>query len=403
MIALLLLSAVAGAQTQKLGACESFQPIAGTAGFANGLAAVRTNAATYGAGAFARQRLRGRTYLAMDFHLVAGAAQVPSWCADSEGRISQQLYSQPLDLGATNLGVNLPIFEDGPVNSRLKAFYASSVTASVMGGRYLTWSGPLLNLYPAFLAPVIGRSSTGRGLAVYAVDWIGGATFGSDVVSVQAGYTGTRGLYLDVTQEKVALFVNTVLADGIQWSDASYLMGGISQFDPLELGADVEKVGMTSAFYRDIAQADAPESREVEEERSLVDRLRTGHFRQEDVLRTFDLRAAWQFGPQGRLRELAAAAHSPEWYPRRDRRRSEDLSWYVRAGVVNLPDQPTLGVDGGVRPTLRADVWYQVGNTDVYGVRIAARMNDPDLLDLYPFAYNALGVNFELTYTGGPP
>jgi hypothetical protein len=25
-------------------------------------------------------------------------------------------------------------------------------------------------------------------------------------------------------------------------------------------------------------------------------------------------------------------------------------------------------------------------------------MNDPELLDLYPFAYNALGVNVELTY-----
>lgn len=391
MIAILAASAWA---TTPFASCETYAPIGGTAGFDNALAAVRTNATTYGAGNFARSRLQEFNFIAWDMHEVFGAAMVPAYCADLEGRIAQEVYAQPVDLFATNLGFRAPILMEGPANSHFEVFYASSVTQSLSGNRAVSWAMPMFNLYPAVTAPFLGRSFAGRGVSVYTVDWIGGATFGSDIVSVQAGYTGTRGFYVDVSQEKVALFVNTILADGIQLSDASYLLGGVDGFDPTEVGLENDDVGLTSLFYRDLPQAAPSEEEERGPRRNVIERLRTGHFRQADMFGRFDVRAAWQFGAQARVRELAAAFHSPDWTPR-DTSVTEG-SFYVRVGMVNLPDQPTLGVDGGVRPTIRAD--WRLQNPDAMGVRISLRMNDPELLDLYPFAYNALGVNVELTY-----
>jgi hypothetical protein len=393
---------VAAAQSEALyGACDIFQPVAGTAGFANAIDAIRINATTYSAGEFARRRLRGRNYFAWDMHLVAGAARVPTLCT-GQGRYAGEMYEQPLDLGATNLGLDAPLLHDGPLNSSLEVFYAASVTQSAMGSRALSWSLPLLNLYPAVAAPAIGTYNDGRGLFTYAVDWIGGAYLKSDVVSVQAGYTGSRGLYLDITQDKAALFVNGILADGLQWSDASYLMLGVLQFDPLKVGLDQDKVGMSSLFYRDLpsgGSAVAPEPRAGIVERTS-ERLRTGHVRQEDIARLLDVRAAWEFSERFRVRELAVGLHTQDWHRREKSRSYQDEAGSVRVGFVNLPDQPLLGLKGGVRPTIRADYLQQVGSEDTFGLRLSARMNDPDLLDLYPFAYNALGVNLELTYIG---
>lgn len=394
MIALITSVAMASA---PFAACEVYAPVGGTAGFENALAAVRTNATTYGAANFARNRLQEYNFLAWDMHEVFGAAMVPSWCSDTEGRISNELYAQPVDLFATNLGFRLPVLDDGPANSHFELYYASSVTQSASGGRAVSWAMPMFNAYPAVSAPFLGRTFAGRGVSVYTVDWIGGATFASDVVSLQLGYTGTRGIYLDVSQEKVAIFFNTIFGDGLQLSDTKYLLAGVDELDPTKLGVQNEEIGLTSLFYRDLPQASAPEEEPPEERRprrNAFERLKTGHFRQLDMWGMLDVRAAWQFGPQARVREVAAAFHSRDWTPR-DTSVTEG-AFYVRAGMVNLPDQPTLGVVGGPRPTLRAD--YRIQNEDALGARLSLRMNDPELLDLYPFAYNALGANVELTF-----
>ncbi len=389
------LASPAVAQEQALeGICDPFSPVAGTAGFSNGLQAIRTNAQTYGAGQFARNRLRGYTYMAMDFRGLLGAAMVPSLCTDQVANRTGDVYAQPLDLGATNLGLNLPLVEDATdLHMGLRVFYASSVTTSTMGNRLFTTSLPLMNLYPALLAPLIGRNTAGGSLTTFSVDWIGGASFKSDVVSVQAGYTGTRGLFLDVTQDKIALFVNTALTQGFSLAEATYLLGGVQQFDPLNIGSSAEAFGMSSLFYRELPQTEVAD----EQEPGLIEQLRTGHLRQEDMGGWVDVRATWQFGSQARVRELAVAGHSQNWFGRVDDDQEEG-AWYVRGGFVNLPDQPLFGVQGGVRPTLRAV--YKSMNNEGWGIEVAAHMNDPDLLDLYPFAYNAFGSSAELSLDG---
>lgn len=385
--------------------CGNFQPVAGTAGFANGVNAIRTNAQTYSAGSFARNRMRGDTYGAMDYRLVLGIAQVPSICLDSEAKRGGEVYAQPLDLGATNLGFNAPIVDsDGALHPKLRVFYASSVTTSTMGARLFTTSLPLINLYPTVFAPLVGTSSAGGSLTTFAVDWIGGATFRSDVVSIQAGYTGTRGLYADISQERLALFANAALGGELDLFDPTYAMLGLQQLDPLKLGLPeaAGQAGMTSLFYRDIPQSEQnADAGPQAEERSAIQRLRTGHLRQEDIAERVDVRGAVQVGEGAGLRELAIAGHTTNWHGRDDSPWDDDEpAAYVRLGLMNLPDQPLYGVDGGLRATIRAE-YKEVADTG-WGIEAALLMNDPDLLDLYPFGYNALGLSVELSYTELP-
>jgi len=387
MIGLLL--ALAAHASGPVVACDIFDPIGGTAGHDNALHATRTNASTYSAGTFARRRLRGLSVAAFDQHVVAGVTRVPSWCRDSEGRIAQEMYLQPVDLSAANLGLGGVLFRDGPLNSRFKVFYAASVTQTTTMPRAVMWTAPIFSLYTLAFAPVVGRSHTGTGVDAYTVDWIGGAYFGSDVISVQAGYTGGQGLYLDVTQEKIALFVNTLFDDGLSLEDANYLMTGIQGFDPAKENILPEEVGVTSAFYRRKTLIDSVEP-------DLVEQLRTGHLQQEDLGGLVDLRAAWQFGDQARLHEASIAVHTRQYIKRLDRDPDEP-QLYLRGGIVNLPDLPTMGVNGGIRPTVHADFKaYSFG--DVKGdVRVSVRVNDPELLVIFPYAYNAVGLNFEIT------
>lgn len=404
---ILVLLAAAALATGPLNPCELYQPIAGTAGHTNGLTAMRTNAATYGAAVFSRDRLQGSNAIAMDFNYVAGAAQVPTWCADTTGTIAEEVYQQSLDLSATNLGVSLPLLEDGPLNSRFRVFYASSVTSSTLGQRAANVFTPLLNLYPAAGAPLVGNSSSARGLDTYTVEWIGGAYLGSDVVSIQAGYTGRRGLYLDVTQEKVALFFNSIFEGDFKLSSTPYLITGVQRFDPLKIGlGDAKKIGMFSGFYRELPWAGtesiettASTTGRVVPEGALK-KLQTGHIRQEDIWEMFDLRTAWMFGQGGGIRELQAGYHTKGWYGRGDSDDYEDTAFNIQAGMINLPDQPLLGVRGGPRPTVRADAIINGGDDGEFQIHAIARMNDPELLDIYPFAYNALGVNVEITLIG---
>jgi len=378
--------------------CGFAYPIAGTAGYANGRAAVRTNATTYAAGAFARRRMRGGVIGAMDLHAVYGAAMVPTYCDDPDSNRYETVYLDPLDLYATNVGFKIPIFDGGPADSKLRLFYASSVTTSTNWNRVFTFAAPMFNLYPALFAPVVGSTTTGSGLGTFAVDWIGGAHFRSDVVSVQAGYTGRRGVYADVTQERVALFVNGVvdrLGDGLTVDDLSYWMGGVEQLDPSRFGAE-EAVGMPSLFYRSLPQRARPDDEEGDDPRGEpTPLLRTGHLRHEDLADHWDANLAWQFGDGSSLRELTAAWHTGGWHTRADDDPSDQAQAFVRAGVVNLPDRPLLGVRGGIQPHLRAQ-WRK--RNDIVQLDASVYLNDPALLDLYPFATNAVGVNVEMSW-----
>jgi hypothetical protein len=379
-------------------ACDIAYPISGTAGFANGRRAARINANTYAAGAFARRRIRRDVIAAMDGHSVYGVAKVPSYCDRPDARRADQIYAEPLDLHATNLGFNVPVLEGDETHARV--FYASSVTTSTHWHRVGTAMAPLFNLYPASFAPLVGSSSTGQGLGTYTVDWIGGVSLRSPVVSVQAGYTGQRGVYADVTQEKVALFVNGVidqLGDGFDAGDLAYWMGGLQELDLATVSGAPSEAGMTSLYARSIPLAPRdPERPGLQLAPSQI--LRTGHLEQHDLWHQLDVHMAWQFGGEAgpALRELSAAWHNEGWVPRKGRPLEEGTQAYLRAGIVHIPAQPLRGVKGGLYPLIKGVM--RVANNEDVDLKVVAQLNDPALLDLYPFGVNAFGLAGEISW-----
>mgnify|MGYP000294525981 CR=1 FL=1 len=391
---------VALAQGQGLfDGCGNHAPVAGTAGYTNARNAVRTTVSTYGAGSFARRRLRKNTAGVMDWHAVFNVARVPHTCDFGESVYDGQFYMQPFDVAATNLGLRAPIFSDGPANSNLRVFYASSVVTGT------TWAGPALlavpmfNIYPAFAAPVVGRANAYVGISAYTVDWIGGASFRSDVVSFQAGYTGNRGLYLDITQDRFGLFTNgifqEIVRDGPTPENLAYLMGGVQHLDHADAFGLDDKVGRTSLFARALPQERQDEGEEDAPEAERAKPLRTLHIEQDSMWEKWDVNLTGQLLGGARLRDVGVAFHSEGWHVRQGRRNLEGDKFYVRAGMVSLPPQPLFGVDGGLLPSVKA---VYVKRLDDRELKLSAYMNEPEVLDLYPYAYNAFAVNLEMTF-----
>jgi hypothetical protein len=393
-----LLLALAQGQT-LLDGCGNHAPVAGTAGYTNARNAVRTTVSTYGAGAFARRRLRKNTGFVMDMHAVYNVARVPHTCDFGESAFDGTYYMQPFDVAATNMGLRLPLLSKGPANSSLRAFYASSVVTGT------TWAGPALaavpmfNLYPAFAAPVVGRGNAYVGISAYTVDWIGGAAFRSDVVSFQAGYTGNRGLYLDITQDRYGLFTNgivqEIVRDGFTADNLAYLMGGIQHLDHAEAFGLDEKVGRTSLFARTLPQERQDEGEEDVPDAEKAKPLRTVHLAQDSLWEQWDVNLTGQLLGGARLREAGVAFHSEGWHIRSGGKDLEGSKFFVRAGVVSLPPQPLFGVDGGLLPSLKAEY---VKRLDDRELKLSAYLNEPEVLDLYPYAYNAFAVNAEITF-----
>ncbi len=395
-MSVLLLSLAFG--QSLLDGCGAHAPVAGTAGYTNARNAVRTTVSTYGAGAFARRRLRRFAGVVMDMHAIQNVARVPHRCDFTDSVYDGQFYMQPLDVAATNLGLRAPIFSDGPANSNLRVFYASSVVTGT------TWAGPsiyavpMFNLYPAFAAPVVGRGNAYVGISAYTVDWIGGASFRSDVLSFQAGYTGNRGLYLDVTQDRLGLFTNgivqEVVRDGFTVDNLAYLMGGVQDLDYAHaFGAD-PKIGRSSVFARSLPQERQDEGEAEASDDEKARPLRTVHLAQDSLWERWDMNVTGQLLGGARLRDVGVAFHSEGWHLREDGDDLEGDKFYVRAGMVSLPPQPLFGVDGGLLPSIKA---VYVRRLEDRELKLSAYMNEPEVLDLYPYAYNAFAVNCEIT------
>jgi hypothetical protein len=392
-----LLASTAWAQALWDG-CGNHQPIAGTAGYENARNAVRTTVSTYGAGSFARRRLRANTGLVLDMHAIYNVARVPHACDFGESVYDGAIYTQPFDVAATNIGLRAPVFDDGPANSALRVFYASSVVTGTTWAGPVLWTVPMFNLYPAFAAPVVGRSNAYVGVSAYTVDWIGGASLRSDVVSLQAGYTGNRGLYLDVTQDRFGLFTNGILQeiarDGFTLDNLAYLMGGVQHLDHARAFGLDDEVGRSSLYARvlpqerqDEGEVDAPEAQRARP-------LQTIHLAQDSILDQWDLNVTTQLLGGARLRELGVAFHSTGWHIREGNRNLEGEKFYARAGLVSLPPQPLFGVEGGLLPSLRLEYVKRLSQIQL---KLTAYLNEPEVLDLYPYAYNALAISADLT------
>ena len=114
----------------------------------------------------------------------------------------------------------------------------------------------------------------------------------------------------------------------------------------------------------------------------------TAHLGQADIGGTFDIDLAVAIRPTTTLHEGQVGVHSAGFYEGE----GEGFSWLVRGGVVQLPDLWFYGVQGGMRPTFRAEAGIAAGDggSAAGAIRYLVMMNDPEQLLLFPYAYNAV-------------
>lgn len=414
----LLLTTLALAQ-DLVEPCEFNYPIAGSSGFANAQTGRRTNRNTYSAANFAERALiddAPEFQWALEWNATFNAARVPTLCGDTDMTGKAHLYAEPLDLYASNMAIS---FETHSVG----AFYSASVTQSVMGQRWFAVPSLIIQLYPMVSAPFVGVWQTGDGVASYSLDWIGGAHVDTQWFGARVGYTGIGGGYASFDERVVGAFGTLAIpldgtdpfANQTPWS---FLKAGIDRFDPSRVGLkDVaKKVGLTTFFYRDLpygeALLDAAQGalaatkdgegdladQAADQTRALAEgRLKTLHLEQANIWERFDLDIAVAVSPEVQLHDSMIAFHSPGYVRGRlvDKsaaaRYEESEGFLIKAGVVTLPAQYTLGVEGGTFFTARAEYRSKVG------VYVILLFNDPEQLALYPFAVNALSARVSLT------
>lgn len=397
--------------------CEFNHPIAGSAGFTNAQTGRRTNRNTYSAANFAERALIDDSpefQWALEWNATFNVARVPTLCADRDVGTTdkQRVYAEPLDLYASNMALS---FETHSVG----AFYSASVTQSVMGQRWFVLPTMIIQMYPMVSAPFVGVWQTGDGVASYSLDWIGGAHVDTRWFGARVGYTGIGGGYASFDERTVGLF--GTLAIPLDGSDPfagqtpwSFLKTGLDRFDlgRFGLGKVARQVGMTSLFFRDLPYGDAlaevaegvagggkaDEAELLDTARGLAEgRLRTLHFQQDNVWERFDVDIAVAVSPELQLYDSMIAFHSPGYVRGRliDKdayaRREGQEGFLLKAGVVSLPAQYSLGVEGGTYFTARAEYRSKVG------VYVILLFNDPEQLALYPFAVNALSARVSLT------
>lgn len=437
---------IAAALAERLPMCEPAYPIAGSAGYANGQAARRTNASTYSAASYYERLVQGRrTYalISLEWNATFNAATVPMYCpgslrqdvleasmlgefAGEDGfKQSQRVYAQPLDLYSSNavLALGHPNFG---------GFYSASVTQSVQGQR--AWVVPtlIIQIYPMVSAPLVGVWQRGDGLSSYSLDWVGGAWVDTDYFGARVGYTGVRGFYGSFDERVVGLFGSVGITEEHNTTPWSFLKGGLDRFSLGNYGADKigEIVGSTSLFLRDLPFGDVAAATDSDTTTTTTTttllpspilgvaaalqpdasdaRLRTVHFAQQDIYRMVDVDLTWAIAPDVAPYEAALAWHTPGFRPSRlvaiPGKGARDSEQYagggglIKVGLVNLPARYELGVEGGAFFSARAELRKQAPGG---AISVMLLFNDAEQLALYPFATNALTLQAKFDFIGG--
>ena len=174
----------------------------------------------------------------------------------------------------------------------------------------------------------------------------------------------------------------------------AYLMGGVQHLDHAEAFGLDEQIGRSSLFARVLPQRRQDEGEAEAPEPQQAQPLRTVHLAQDSILDRWDVNVTTQLLGGARLRDLGVAWHTEGWHVRGDSRDAQGDKFYARAGLVSLPPQPLFGVKGGVLPSLRLEYVRRLSDREL---KLTAYLNEPEVLDLYPYAYNALAINAELT------
>lgn len=448
MILPLLLVPAALAQSATECLNDYSYPLAGTSGYANGLDALRINAATYSATAFAERTIFPTAIAAMkqdaddaealedgelseeerdamtaasresglgtqgalgatqrgpfkgwdpggalvyEVNQTYGVTRVPVWQVGADCPDEYRIADRPMDLTSANVGA-------AGRYGRVGFFFSSAIVYGNLGeSRQQTRIGlsvlmPMIATTALATTPLTGSAQVIQGSTAWATDFIGGVSADLELVEVRAGYTASDGWYLSAGEQRVGLFGNTVAQDGF------------TRFDQFAAGAQRVKwggasdkgVGRSTLFARQVPTGEAEQVDEDGEQRTVVDRLLTGHVRQEDIAGIVDVAFAYAFKPTASVHDAELGLHSRGFHDPQQ----PGAYWRVAAGTVILPAQHYYGLDGGTFVSVRGDMVMPMalGGRDAYRFAFSFMFNDEEQLAVFPFAENAL--TWRATITG---
>lgn len=414
-VALLGLGAPAAAsQTSSFtpagASCEDVGLIAGTAGVRNAAEAIQRQANTYSASAFAARHLdRERVgaedgvLIVMDLNTTYNATRMPVFHRDAvndgmseEGDCAakNRVAMRGLDMQAGNFGLT---YNKGPVG----IIFATSLTAGfpAYGDQFTrvnmnSFVAPAYVVGIAATAPLLDLLIPGDlDLGAIKLDYLLGARVDAKLVQASAAWLGSKGGYAQLSEPTFGGYAFVAKSIG----EAAVWQAGLDRLDPGGLGADDlgEALGLTSLAYQQLPYSlAAPGGAGL----PVIERLRVTGAQQQNIAQIVDLAVRYRIEPEASLSELAMGLHTPGYHKPRVRDGDEDdvpLGLLARGGFVSTPAVWSQGLAPARLPSGRVEL---NGEADDFLVRLAFLYNDPEQLQLYPFARGAL--SYQLTLRG---
>jgi hypothetical protein len=379
----------------------SYVPVQGSAGEAVTQQALQGFSRLYGAtGAAEREVLPtlrlGKpddfVFLAhMRWTSVFGAARyllVPEQAGNSD---CAPLMRSDYDLHAGTFGM---AFRKGPVS----VFYLTSTIVGTQGGLgrvampMFAWIPPG---YYWFAAPFIGPwEYENRGLSISG-DFIAGAQVGVLDTNLALGYIGTKGLYTNLSQEKIRLFATAALAR--EFRELAYLKGGLDRLKTIQ-------EGLTSVYARKVVFSPPPIPTADGFELPDVDGtpLWTAHLEHANIAKLVSVKSALAVSPGVFLHDLRASVHTDEFYSdpvHTETSHREDGAAAFTLGTVRIPENQAVGQAGKQLLSVQGELRYFGEGEGVGDLGFQLAFNDPEILTRFPSASNVFSLSLGGTFS----
>lgn len=378
-------------------------PIEGTVPFLNAFEARKTNAQLFGTvGFFERVMLTpspmraglgedmGLDYDAEDpplplwaweVNVITNAVRLPVVNSGSGCGRDLRYGLQSLDLYAANSALRIPLFEFelGGEQASVGLFSAGGVTASVLQNSnrfFQTYQFAAIGLLGTYFPPAVLAFEDDSGFQRITGDFILGAEgdFGA-YGDFYLGYALSRGLYTNLTVPKIKFFASALVAQELE--SVPLLQAGFQAIKTLDA------IGKSAIWGRRqqlstgaAAQNEAPAAQSL--------RLTTGNYSQTDIeigsWARLDLSLSYAFEPEPFLHKLQGSLYTPDF-------KESLFGLRVDFGLIDFPQAPFLGVEGGQRLSVVADLGL---------LRIG--YNDPNLFEAFPYARDFFNVNFKIAF-----
>lgn len=385
----------------EIGDCVP-HPIAGTVPYLNAFEAQDTNAQLFGAVGFFERVMMGpsnlgrfgvdvdkdpdepmpRPFWGWEINVLPNIVRVPSVNLGSGCGYDLRYAMQGVNLYSANSSLRFPLvdFKLGDQRGSVGLFYAGGVTATVIQNSnpfFQTYKFAAMGLLGTYVPPAVLLFNDDENFQQVIGDFILGTEVSlGDWSDFYLGYAWSQGLYTNLSSRKLRYFASAILR--AELDQIPLLQTGFRAVET------IEGIG-TSSLWGRRQQLLTGSALQASAADALDDlRLTTGNFAQEaiplgDFIR-LDLEASYAFEPEPFLHRFKGALYNPEF--------AQGLfGLKLEVGIIDFPDRPYLGVEGGRR-------WTVIADTGI--VRLG--YNDPNFFEAFPYARDFLNVNVKFAF-----